>query len=99
MEPHRRLPREAPRQRAETRERVHRTRLVEAAEGVARALTPLIVVCAVAAGFWQASPWVALAVLVATCPCALARRTIDCRSPPVASGSLNRTLTLVTTST
>jgi Cu2+-exporting ATPase len=49
-----------------------RPRLVEAADRVARALTPLIVLCAIAAGLWHASPWVALAVLVATCPCALA---------------------------
>lgn len=49
-----------------------RPRLVERADRLAQALT--FVVLAVAAGAWVASGnvWVAVAVLVATCPCALA---------------------------
>jgi len=48
-----------------------RPRLVAAAERVARPLTPVIVVTAAAAGLFWGDPWVALAVLVVACPCAL----------------------------
>ena len=49
-----------------------RPTLVDAAERVARYLTPAVI--AVAALAWASSgdPWVAVAVLVVTCPCALA---------------------------
>jgi Cu2+-exporting ATPase len=47
-------------------------RLVEAAEGVARQLTWIIVLVAVLAGFYWRDAWVAVAVLVVACPCALA---------------------------
>ena len=47
-------------------------RLVEAADRVARALTPAIIVAAAAAGLLAGDVWVAVAVLVVTCPCALA---------------------------
>jgi Cu2+-exporting ATPase len=46
--------------------------LVDAADRVARHLTWIIVVTALAAGAWSHSPWVAIAVLVVACPCALA---------------------------
>ena len=49
-----------------------RPRLVEAADRVARALTPAIILAAAAAGLYAGDPWVAVAVLVVTCPCALA---------------------------
>jgi Cu2+-exporting ATPase len=49
-----------------------RPRLVEAAERVARHLTWLIVVVAAAAALWRHDPWIAVAVLVVACPCALA---------------------------
>jgi Cu2+-exporting ATPase len=47
-------------------------RLVEAADRAARVLTPLILVAAAAAGLLAGDAWVAVAVLVVTCPCALA---------------------------
>ena len=55
-----------------------RPRLVEGADRIARALTSVVLVVAAAAFLWwlHISPdralWVAVAVLVATCPCALA---------------------------
>jgi Cu2+-exporting ATPase len=47
-------------------------RLVESAERVARALTGVIVLVAAAAGLHSSNPWIAIAVLVVACPCALA---------------------------
>jgi Cu2+-exporting ATPase len=47
-------------------------RLVETAERVARELTSVIVLTAIAAGLYAANPWVSVAVLVVACPCALA---------------------------
>jgi P-type Cu2+ transporter len=47
-------------------------RVVDAAERVARHLTWIVVVVAAAAGIAQADPWIAVAVLVVACPCALA---------------------------
>ena len=47
-------------------------RLVAAAERVARHLTGVIVASAAAAGLYHADPWIAVAVLVVACPCALA---------------------------
>jgi Cu2+-exporting ATPase len=47
-------------------------RLVETAERVARELTWVIVLTAIAAGLYSANPWVSVAVLVVACPCALA---------------------------
>ncbi|HEU4353596.1 MAG TPA: heavy metal translocating P-type ATPase [Burkholderiales bacterium] len=47
-------------------------RSVETAERVARQLTWVIVLAAVAAGLYSANPWVSVAVLVVACPCALA---------------------------
>lgn len=47
-------------------------RLVESAERVARQLTWVIVLTAIAAGLYSANPWVSVAVLVVACPCALA---------------------------
>jgi Cu2+-exporting ATPase len=47
-------------------------RLVEAAERIARHLTWLIVLTAAAAGLYFSNPWIAVAVLVVACPCALA---------------------------
>jgi Cu2+-exporting ATPase len=49
-----------------------RPRLVDAAERAARHLTWVIVAVAGAAGLYFADPWVAVAVLVVACPCALA---------------------------
>jgi Cu2+-exporting ATPase len=55
-----------------------RPRVVEGADRIARALTPIVLAAAALAGLaWsQIAPdralWVAVAVLVATCPCALA---------------------------
>jgi len=49
-----------------------RPRLVAAAERAARYLTALIVASAAAAGLYHADPWIAVAVLVVACPCALA---------------------------
>ena len=49
-----------------------RPRLVAAADRLAQALTYVVLVSALAAGLYWANPWVAIAVLVATCPCALA---------------------------
>jgi P-type Cu2+ transporter len=49
-----------------------RPRTVDAAERVARHLTWIIVLVALAAGAWWQSVWVAVAVLVVACPCALA---------------------------
>jgi Cu2+-exporting ATPase len=47
-------------------------RLVEAAEAVARHLTWGVILVALAAGVYWKDPWVAVAVLVVACPCALA---------------------------
>jgi len=47
-------------------------RVVETAERVARQLTWIIVLSAIAAGLVHANPWVSVAVLVVACPCALA---------------------------
>jgi Cu2+-exporting ATPase len=49
-----------------------RPRLVEAADRIAAVLTPLALVVAAAAGLWWRDAWIAVAVLVAACPCALA---------------------------
>jgi Cu2+-exporting ATPase len=49
-----------------------RPRLVDAAERAARHLTWIIIVAAAAAGAWSRDLWVAIAVLVVACPCALA---------------------------
>ncbi len=55
-----------------------RPRLVESADRIARALTGLVLSAAALAFLWwlhvapDRAPWVAVAVLVATCPCALA---------------------------
>ena len=55
-----------------------RPRLVEGADRVARALTLVVLAVAALAFLWwwhvapDRAPWVAVAVLVATCPCALA---------------------------
>ena len=46
--------------------------LVEAAERVARHLTWVVVLTATGAGAYFADPWIAVAVLVVACPCALA---------------------------
>jgi Cu2+-exporting ATPase len=48
-----------------------RPALVEAAERIAGHLTKVILVAAAAAGLFWGDAWVAVAVLVATCPCAL----------------------------
>lgn len=47
-------------------------RLVEAADRIAHALTWVVLAVAALAGFNSGDPWIAIAVLVATCPCALA---------------------------
>jgi len=47
-------------------------RLVETAERVARHLTWVIVLTAALAGLYFSNPWIAVAVLVVACPCALA---------------------------
>jgi Cu2+-exporting ATPase len=47
-------------------------RLVDAAERIARHLTWVILLVAGGAGVLSADPWVAVAVLVVACPCALA---------------------------
>ncbi|HEX7221575.1 MAG TPA: heavy metal translocating P-type ATPase [Burkholderiales bacterium] len=49
-----------------------RPRLVEAAERVARHLTWVVVLVACVAGIHFSDPWIAVAVLVVACPCALA---------------------------
>jgi len=49
-----------------------RPRLVDAAERVARHLTWIIIVAAAGAAAWSRDFWVAVAVLVVACPCALA---------------------------
>jgi len=49
-----------------------RPRLVASADRVAHALTWVILAVALGAGLAWGDPWVAIAVLVATCPCALA---------------------------
>jgi Cu2+-exporting ATPase len=49
-----------------------RPRLVAAADRLAQALTYVVLGTALAAGLYWANPWIAIAVLVATCPCALA---------------------------
>jgi Cu2+-exporting ATPase len=49
-----------------------RPRLVAAADRLAHALTWLVLAVALAAGLQSGNVWVAIAVLVATCPCALA---------------------------
>ncbi len=46
--------------------------LVERSDRVARALTGVVIVFALAAAAYHADTWIAVAVLVATCPCALA---------------------------
>ena len=48
-----------------------RPALVEAAERIAGHLTKVILVAAAAAGLFWGDAWIAVAVLVATCPCAL----------------------------
>jgi len=47
-------------------------RLVAAADRIAHALTWIVLAAALAAGLLAGNGWVAVAVLVATCPCALA---------------------------
>jgi len=47
-------------------------RLVEAADRIAHALTWVVLAVAALAGLNSGDPWIAIAVLVATCPCALA---------------------------
>lgn len=49
-----------------------RPRLVESAERAARALTYVVILAAAAALLWKGDVWVAVAILVVTCPCALA---------------------------
>ena len=49
-----------------------RPRLVEAADRVARVLTPVVIAGAALAWLYSGNPWIAVAVLVVTCPCALA---------------------------
>lgn len=49
-----------------------RPRLVEAADAIARRLTWGILFTASAAGLYFSDPWIAVAVLVVACPCALA---------------------------
>jgi len=49
-----------------------RPALVAAADRIAHALTWVVLATAAAAGLAWQDPWVAIAVLVATCPCALA---------------------------
>ncbi len=49
-----------------------RPRLVAAADRLAQALTYAVLGTALAAGLYWADPWIAIAVLVVTCPCALA---------------------------
>lgn len=46
--------------------------LVEAADRIAHALTWVVLAVAALAGLNSGDPWIAIAVLVATCPCALA---------------------------
>jgi len=47
-------------------------RVVELAERAARWLTPVVLFTAAAAGLHFSDPWIAVAVLVVACPCALA---------------------------
>lgn len=47
-------------------------RLVAAADRLAHALTWVVLAVALLAGLWHGDGWIAIAVLVATCPCALA---------------------------
>ena len=49
-----------------------RPRLVEGAERVARQLTWVILLTAIVSGTHFSNPWIAVAVLVVACPCALA---------------------------
>jgi Cu2+-exporting ATPase len=49
-----------------------RPKLVESADRVARHLTYVVLFVAAAGWAYWADPWIAVAVLVATCPCALA---------------------------
>ena len=49
-----------------------RPKLVETADRIAGALTPVALVVALAAGLYWGDAWIAVAVVVATCPCALA---------------------------
>jgi Cu2+-exporting ATPase len=49
-----------------------RPKLVESADRVARHLTYVVLLVAAAGCAYWADPWIAVAVLVATCPCALA---------------------------
>lgn len=49
-----------------------RPQLVAVADRIAHALTYLVLAVAALAGLYWNDPWIAIAVLVATCPCALA---------------------------
>jgi Cu2+-exporting ATPase len=49
-----------------------RPRLVAAADALAALMTPAVLAVAIGAGLYWSDPWVAIAVLVAACPCALA---------------------------
>jgi Cu2+-exporting ATPase len=49
----------------------HKPRVVEAADRIGRHLTMVVLLVAVGAALFWGNAWVAVAVLVATCPCAL----------------------------
>ena len=51
---------------------VSKPRLVAAADRIAHALTYVVLATALLAGLFGHDPWIAIAVLVAACPCALA---------------------------
>jgi P-type Cu2+ transporter len=48
-----------------------RPKLVETADRIAGALTQVVLLTAIVGGLFWADPWIAVAVLVVTCPCAL----------------------------